>query len=75
MGIFGGAPKGPSAEQIRKEQEDAARKERDKIALETAGTQASQQKQLTAAAGENNRNLAASVIDEETGRKKFLKGI
>lgn len=74
MGVFGGAPKGPSAAQLQAEQEAAARKERDKMAQEQAGREASAQKQM-AQEQQAGRVFASGVLDEETGRKRFLKGI
>lgn len=70
--IGGSSSKLPSAQDI----EAKARAERDKQALEKAGTEASQQKQLAAAQGKtDSRVMAATILDEETGRKRFLKGI
>lgn len=76
MGIFGAKPKGPSPQQLQAQQEAAARAERDRIAQETAGSQAAQQKQIAAATAKQDlRQQASTVIDEEVGRKKFLKGL
>lgn len=76
MGIFGGAPKGPSAAELKAQQEAAARAERDKMAQEKAGQEAATLKQLAAAQEkQSGRKLVSGVIDEDVGRKKFLKGL
>jgi hypothetical protein len=72
--ILGGAPKGPSPEQLKAQQEAAARAERDKMAQDKAGTEASAAKQMDERQTQT-RQLASGVIEEETGRKRFLKGI
>lgn len=72
--IIGGGSKGPSAAELQAEQEAAARAERDRLAKETAGAQAAQQKKM-AESETGTRQLAAGILDEETGKKKFLKGI
>jgi hypothetical protein len=45
-GIFGRGSKGPSAAELQAMQEAAARAERDRLAKETAGAQAAQQKKM-----------------------------
>jgi hypothetical protein len=75
MGMFK-APKGPSQQELQAQQEAAARAERDNIALEQSGSQAAQQKLMAAATAKQDlRQQAVGVIDEEVGRKKFLKGL
>lgn len=72
--LLGGGSKGPSAAELQAEQEAAARAERDRLAKETAGAQAAQQKKM-AESETGTRQLAAGILDEETGKKKFLKGV
>ncbi len=72
-GAVGGG--GVSAEQLKKEQEDAARAERDKIAQEKGGQEAAflkEQSQYKAAAN----TMASGIIkDEKSAKKRFLKGV
>lgn len=75
MGLFGGAPKGLSVEELRKQQEEAAREERDKA----AASQAAKENQATAQAAKDMSARAAFndgiVEDSEESRRKFLKKV
>jgi hypothetical protein len=77
---FGGGSKGPSAAKVQQMQEQAAKKERERITLEEAqNTALDQEKLQTAYADQTNkrRDFAAGVApqDDETSRRKFLRGV
>lgn len=71
--------KGPSAGEIARQQELAAQKEREKIALEQAQQESLTQQKLQQSYADKQslRQSAASGIlqDDETKRRKFLKGV
>jgi hypothetical protein len=77
-GLTGSKPKGPSPAQLQAEREAAARAERDKLAKERAGEQASAQKMMQEAESKRQtlRGQLATVSEEDTTqRKRFLKGV
>ena len=75
MGIFGGAPSAPNPEELQAMQEAAARRERDRAALDKAGNEAAAQKRM-AEKKQKERVYASTVIeDEENAMKKFLQGL
>lgn len=75
MGIFGGAPSAPNPEELQAMQEAAARRERDRSALDKAGNEAAAQKQM-AEQKQKARVYASTVTeDEENAMKKFLQGL
>lgn len=75
MGIFGGAPSAPNPEELQAMQEAAARRERDRAALDKAGNEAAAQKQM-AEQKQKARVYASTVTeDEENAMKKFLQGL
>jgi hypothetical protein len=74
MGIFGGAPKTPSPEELKAQADAAARKARDEMATDKAGTEAAMAKQMQERET-TARQFASTVIEDEDSKKKFLKGI
>lgn len=75
MGIFGGAPSAPNPEELQAIQEAAARRERDRAAIDKAGNEAAAQKQM-AEQKQKARVYASTVTeDEENAMKKFLQGL
>jgi hypothetical protein len=72
--------KGPSTEEIVKQQEAAAMKERERIAQEQAINEATdlQQQQKSFATAQSKRQafaMGSQLEDDETNRRKFLKGV
>jgi hypothetical protein len=74
MGIFGGSPKTPSPEELKAQADAAARKARDEMATDKAGTEAAMAKQIQERET-TARQFASTVIEDEDSKKKFLKGI
>lgn len=74
MGIFGGAPSAPNPEELQAAQEAAARRERDRAALDRAGNETAAQAQM-AEQKQQARVYASGLINEEDSRKKFLQGL
>lgn len=80
MGIFS-KPKQQDAGAIVRAQEEAAKREREKLALEAAKSEAfaDQQRQKTIQEAQAKRRLFSSGLaqkeDEEENRRKFLKGV
>ena len=73
-GLLGGG-KGPSAEEMKRQQEAAARSERDKIAQEKAGQEAAYLKDQSAYKSASKRLASGIIDDEESAKKRFLKGV
>jgi hypothetical protein len=74
------SPKKQSAAEIVKQQEAAAMKERERIAQEQAINEATdlQQQQESFATAQSKRQAFATgsqLEDDETNRRKFLKGV
>lgn len=72
--------KGPSADEIAKKQEASAKVEREKIATESAEKSAFDKKQLQDTMQDKQsqrRDFVAGegVEDDDTARRKFLKGV
>lgn len=78
MSFFGGS-KGPSASEIAAQQRQAAERERVKLATETAQKEALEQKEMQQSyAREQSRRqsmVGAAVEDDDTQRRKFLRGV
>lgn len=83
-GILGGGKvqSGPSIEEIQRQQEKAAAKERARLEAEQAAKEAEQQKKAESALLDQEKKraafagqLQAGVGEDDEGRKKFLKGI
>ena len=74
MGIFGGSPKTPSPEELKAQADIAARKARDEMATDKAGTETAMAKQIQERET-SARQFSSTVIDDENSKKKFLKGI
>lgn len=78
MGSLFGS-RGPSASEVAAKQEAAAKKEREKIAQEEAIATASKQKELQDAYAQTQSDRQSFVSnvkeDEESSRRKFLKGV
>lgn len=75
MGFLGGGSKGPSQAQIMQMQEQAAQKERDRLAMESAARERSQQQNFMDQ--EKRRRMLAEtegVEDDEEQRRRFLAG-
>lgn len=84
MGIFKSpkAPRGPSASEIQRQQEQAATKERARLEAEQSAKEAEQQKKAETALLDQEKKRAAfagqlstGIGEDDEGRKKFLKGI
>ena len=81
MGKLFGASKGPSATEIQKNAELAAKKERDRLTAEQqVKDQASQNKTIADLAQQEAKRAAftgflSATEGEDVGRKKFLKGV
>lgn len=75
MGIFGGAPSAPNSEELQAAQEAAARRERDKAALDKAGNEAAAQKQMEEQKQKARVYASTVTEDEENAMKKFLQGL
>lgn len=79
MGVFKKPKAGPSPEEIAARQEAAAKAERERIAQEEAKMSAEKEMQLQesyAANRERRQGSAMSAIeDEQSNRRKFLKGV
>ena len=76
MGLDKLLNRGPSAAELKSRQEEAARKERDRIQMEEAQQAASQRQEEQKAYTRAQASMQQpSVKDDETMRRKFLKGI
>lgn len=72
-GLMGGG--GPSAAALKAQQDAAARKERDKMALERAGQESSAMA-LMQKQGQSKRAFASQIIDPVAeSKKRFLKAL
>lgn len=71
--IFGGAPKGPSPEEIRRKAEEARKRERERLEREQK-----EKAEAELTKKESRRKAFAGqlvgVDDDEEKRKRFLKG-
>lgn len=75
---MGGSSSGPSPEEIASRERAAAKKERERIALEEAKQSAFQDQRLQeqfAAQRSQRKSFVAQDEDETSTRRKFLKGV
>lgn len=76
MGLDKLLNRGPSAAQLKSQQEEAARKERDRIQMQEAQQAANQRQEEQQAYTRAQASMQQpDVKDDETMRRKFLKGI